>query len=46
MGFRLNIVQYLVRVGFILESVYLFSNAVLSVTKVWNNRDDHFTFDV
>lgn len=45
-GFCLNIVQYLVHVVFILESVYLFSNAVLSVTKVWNNRDDHFTFHV
>lgn len=46
MGFRLDIVQYLVHIGFILESVYLFPNAILSVTKVWNNRDDHFTFHV
>lgn len=46
MGFRLNIVQYLVHVGFILVSVYLLTKAVLSVTTVWNNITDNFTFGV
>lgn len=46
MGFRLNIEQYLVHVGFVLVSVYLLTKVVLSVMKVWNNRTANFTFGV